>query len=89
MSGVAHTEGDLAIAQSGLGSSGPGSFCTSGPSRQALQPRDGSRPIQIPYMLDVAEMIATSAMLRSESRGAHATGKTIRKPKVNGSGIHG
>ena len=27
--------------------------------------------IQVPYMLDVAEMIVKSALLRTESRGAH------------------
>lgn len=69
--GVARTEGDLAIAQSGLRQLRSGEL----PYLRAPQGRRFNlgwvEAIQIAYMLDVAEMIATSAMSRSESRGAH------------------
>jgi fumarate reductase (CoM/CoB) subunit A len=69
--GVARTEGGLALALSEIGRLRSGEL----PDLAAPKGRRFNlgwvEAVQIPYMLDVAEMIAMSARSRSESRGAH------------------
>ncbi len=69
--GVARTEGDLSIALSEIGRLRTHDL----PGLGVLGGRRFNlgwiEAVQVPYMLDVAEMIATSALFRTESRGAH------------------
>lgn len=69
--GVARTEGDLAIALHEIGHLRSGDLPDLGAPRGRRFNLGWVEAVQIPYMLDVAEMIATSAIFRSESRGAH------------------
>ena len=69
--GVARTEGDLSIALSAIGQIRSGALPELGAPPGGRFNLGWVEAIQVPYMLDVAEMIATSALFRTESRGAH------------------
>jgi fumarate reductase (CoM/CoB) subunit A len=69
--GVARTEADLSTALSKIGQLRSHELLDLGAPRGRRFNLGWVEAIQIPYMLDVAEMIVTSALFRTESRGAH------------------
>jgi fumarate reductase (CoM/CoB) subunit A len=69
--GVARTEGGLVTALAEIGQLRSGDLSDLGAPPGRRFNLGWVEAVQIPYMLDVAQMIAMSAIFRSESRGAH------------------